>query len=279
MLKNKHIDFTDRWIITRFNKTIKEVNQALDRFEVNAASKIIYSYVWNDFCDWYIELSKNRLYNGSDEIKSAVLTRAISLFEDMLKLVHPFMPFITEEIWQLLDERKEGESISINHYPVYDHTSIDETAEKEIVFVQEVVTAIRNIRGEMNIPPAKPINLFLKSSAITFAQERYIKSLVKIDQLIVDENIDKPKASASAVVKGCDIFIPLEGLIDLDKERSRIEKEIARILNSFNGVRKKLENESFVSKAPAEVIERERMKMNDWEKALVKLQNILEDLV
>ncbi|MDP2039249.1 MAG: class I tRNA ligase family protein, partial [Ignavibacteria bacterium] len=277
-LKHKHLDFTDKWIISRFNKTIKDVNEALDKFEVNAASKIIYSYVWNDFCDWYVELAKNRLYNGSDEVKSAVLSRAISLYEDMLKLVHPFMPFISEEIWQLLDERKDGQSISICEFPKFDAALVDETAEKEIEFVQEVVTAIRNIRGEMSISPAKPINVFLKSTAVTFAQEKYIKSLVRIETLTVDEHLDKPKACASAVVKGCDIFIPLEGLIDLKVERARIEKEIARILGSFNGVRKKLENESFVSKAPAEVIERERMKMADWQKALEKLQTILEDL-
>jgi len=278
MLKFKHMDFTDKWIISRFNKIIKEIDDALDRFEVNAASKIIYSFVWNDFCDWYVELSKNRLYQGSDEVKSAVLTRTISLNGEMLKLVHPFMPFISEEIWQLLDERKPGESISVSKFPKYDSAAIDEKAETEISFVQDVVTAIRNIRGEMNISPAKPINVFLKSTAVTSAQEKYIKSLVKIDQLTVDENLDKPKASASAVVKGCDIFIPLEGLIDLGVERARIEKEMARILGSFNGVRKKLENENFVSKAPADVIERERQKMDDWKKALEKLQTILDDL-
>ncbi|KAF0151260.1 MAG: valyl-tRNA synthetase [Ignavibacteria bacterium] len=277
-LKHKHIDFTDKWIISRFNKTIKEVNEALNKFEVNAASKIIYSYVWNDFCDWYVELAKNRLYQGDEEVKSAVLSRAISLYEDMLKLVHPFMPFITEEIWQLLAERKDGDSISITEFPKFNKDYVDEKAEKEISFVQDVVTAIRNIRGEMNISPAKQINVFMKSTYVTIAQERYIKSLVKIDTLTVDENIDKPKACASAVVKGCDIFIPLEGLIDLNVERARIEKEIARILGSFNSVRKKLENESFVAKAPAEIIERERMKMSDWQKALEKLQTILEDL-
>ncbi|MBA4407506.1 valine--tRNA ligase, partial [bacterium] len=277
-LKFKHIDFTDKWILSRLNKTIKEINEAFDRFEINAASKIIYSYVWNDFCDWFIELAKNRLYHGSDEVKSAVLTRAISLYEEMLMLVHPFMPFITEEIWQLLDERKNGESISIEKFPKFDEKMIDDTAEKEIFFVQEVVTAIRNIRGEMNISPAKPINVFLKSSSITSSQERYIKTLVRIDQLMVDENLDKPKACASAVVKGCDIFIPLEGLIDISVEHARIEKEIARLLSSFEGVRKKLENENFVAKAPAEVIEREKIKLADWEKTLVKLQSILEDL-
>ena len=277
-LKNKHLDFTDNWIISRFNKTIKEVNDALDRFDVNAATKLIYSYVWNDFCDWYVELSKSRLYHGSDEVKSAVLSRAISLYEDMLKLVHPFMPFITEEIWQLLDKRENGESISTSKFPEFNASLIDNTAEAEIDFVQNVVNAIRNIRGEMNIAPSKQINVFLKSSAVTSAQERYIKTLVRIDQLTVDQKIDKPKACASAVVKGCDIFIPLEGLIDVELERVRIQKEMKRLLGSFEGVRKKLENENFVSKAPEEVIERERMKMDDWQKALEKLQSILADL-
>lgn len=277
-LKDKYIDFTDKWIYSRFHKTIKEFTEALDRFEVNAASKIIYSYVWNDFCDWYVELSKNRLYRGSEEIKSAVLTRAILLYEEMLKLVHPFMPFITEEIWQLMDERKDGDSISISSFPEFDEKMIDEEAEKEIEFVQNIVTAIRNIRGEMNIPPAKQINVYLKTESITEEQSNYIKSLVKIEQLAVDSNIQKPKASASAVVKGCDIFIPLEGLIDLNVERIRIEKEIARLTASLESVKKKLSNEGFISKAPAEVIEREKTKMNDWQKALEKLHQILSDL-
>ena len=277
-LKFKHIDFTDKWILSRFNTTIKEFSGALDKFEVNTASKIIYGYVWNDFCDWYIELAKNRLYHGSDEVKSAVLTRAIELFGEMLKMVHPFMPFITEEIWQLLDTRKPGASISISEFPKYEDNMVDENAESEFNFVHDVLTAIRNIRGELNVPPSKPINVFLKSDAVTFAQEKYIKSLVKIDELTVDKNLNKPKACASAVVKDCEIFVPLEGLIDIDKERERIEKEIMRTLNNFNGVRKKLANENFISKAPAEVIEREKTKLKDWEAALEKLQVILEDL-
>lgn len=277
-LKDKYIDFTDRWINSRFHKTIKEFTNAIDNFEVNAASKIIYSYVWNDFCDWYVELSKDRLYHGTEEEKSAVLTRAVLLYEEMLKLVHPFMPFITEEIWQLLDKRKDGESISIISYPEYNEKMIDEEAEKEIEFVQDIVTAIRNIRGEMNIPPAKQINVYLKTDRVTEEQRRYIKSLVKGDQLVVDPDIQKPKASASAVVKGCDIFVPLEGLIDIHIERHRIQKEIARLSSLLEGVRKKLSNESFILKAPAEVIEKEKNKMNNWQKALEKLQNILSDL-
>lgn len=277
-LVDKHKDFTDKWIESRFNKTIKDFSEALDRFEVNAASKIVYSYVWNDFCDWYIELSKQRMYQGSEEEKSAVLTRAIILFAEMLKLVHPFMPFISEEIWQLFDERKPGESISVARFPEFNASQINERSENEISFVQDVVTAIRNIRGEMNLPPSKTINVFLKSDQLTSEQSKYIKSLVKIDELVVDVNMNKPKASASAVVKGCDIFIPLEGLIDLDVERSRIEKEMTRLSASLESVKKKLSNENFVAKAPSDVIERERIKMNDWEKAIEKFKSILADL-
>jgi valyl-tRNA synthetase len=277
-LKNEHLDFTDKWILSRFNKTIKEVNDALNKFEVNATSKIIYSYVWNDFCDWYVELSKNRLYHGSEEVKSAVLTRMISLFGEMMKLVHPFMPFISEEIWQLLDDRKKGESISVQDFPSFDKNMIDEKAEAEILFIQDVVTAIRNIRGEMNIAPSKTINVFLKSASITPAQEDYIKSLVRIEQLTVDENLAKPEACASVVVKGCDIFIPLEGLIDIEVERARTEKELSRLSASLDAVKKKLSNEGFVAKAPADVIERERQKMDDWEKTISKLKTILEEL-
>jgi valyl-tRNA synthetase len=225
-----------------------------------------------------VELSKQRLYHGSDEVKSAVLTRAISLYEEMLKLVHPFMPFITEEIWQLLDERKNGESISTSLFPKLDEKLIDKNAEAEILFVQDVVTAIRNIRGEMNLAPSKLINVFLKTDKVTEEQALYMKSLVRIDKLDFDSNMLKPKASASAVVKGCDIFIPLEGLIDLDVERTRIEKEITRLSSSLEGVKKKLSNENFVAKAPADVIEKERTKMEDWEKSLEKLRTIIADL-
>jgi valyl-tRNA synthetase len=277
-LVDEHLDFTDRWIISRFQNTIKEFTEAVNEYEINNAAKIIYSYVWNDFCDWYLELSKFRLYNAADEVKSALLSRAISLFEEMLKLVHPFMPFITEEIWQLLDERKYKESISIQEFPKYYGILVDENAEKNVEFLQNIITAIRNIRGEMNLPPSKLINVMLKTNMINSEHVSYIKSLVKIDKLTVDAKIEKPKASASAVVKDCDIFVPLEGLIDLKVERTRIEKEITRISGSLEGVKKKLSNKEFVAKAPAEVIDREKTKMNDWKKSLEKLEAILSDL-
>lgn len=277
-LADKHIDFADQWILSRFNQTVKDLTTALDKFEVNAASKIIYSFVWNDFCDWYVEFAKNRIYSGEDEVKSAVLTRAITLFEETLKLVHPFMPFITEELWTLIEKRKDGESISTSVFPVVNDALINSAAEKEMEFVQDIITAIRNIRGEMNIAPSKSINVFLKSDSVSENQVAYIKKLGRVETVTVDANLTKPKASASSLVKGCEIYVPLEGLIDLEVERGRLQKEITRLQGSLAGIEKKLSNEKFVNNAPADIVEKEKAKQHDWTEAIAKLQEILENL-
>jgi valyl-tRNA synthetase len=277
-LKDKHIDFTDKWIMTRFQKSLKQMSESLDKFDINGASKTIYSFIWNDFCDWYLELSKKRMYSNDSEVKSAVLIRSLSIFEDMLKMLHPFMPFISEEIWQLLDDRKEGESISTSKFPEYNASLIDESAENDIVFVQNVVTGIRNIRGEMNIAPSKQIDVYLKSESLMDIQKEYIKSLTRAGSITVDANLTKPKASASVVVKGCDIFIPLEGLIDLDVEKNRLEKESLRLRGLLAAVNKKLANEKFVNNAPADVVEKEKAKQRDWENSINKINSLLADL-
>jgi len=277
-LINKHIDFSDRWIYSRFNETLSELNKAMDKFEINNASKLIYSFVWNDFCDWYIELAKHRLYSDDNEVKSAVLTRALKIFENLLKIVHPFMPFITEELRQLIETRKEGDSISTSEYPLLDKSRINPEAEQEMEFVQAVITAIRNIRGEMNISPSKFIKIFIKSSHIKVYLIDYIKKLTRAEDIIIDEKLEKPKASASSVVKGCEIYIPLSGLIDMELERNRLQKEINRIENSLKGIEKKLTNEKFINNASSSIVERERTKQKDWSIKLKKLINISNDL-
>ncbi len=277
-LADKHLDFSDHWISSRFNKTLSGLNNAMKSFEINNASKLVYSFVWNDFCDWYIELAKNRLYSGDEEVKSAVLTRAFGIFENLLKIVHPFMPFITEELWQLIETRKELESISTSEYPVPDNSLIKTEAEKEMEFVQDIITAIRNIRGEMNIPPSKFVNIFIKSSHVKEYQLDYIKKLARAEEITIDENLEKPKASASAIIRECEIYIPLTGLIDLDVERKRLQKEITRLEGSLKGIEKKLSNEKFVNNAAPDVVERERAKQQDWTNSLKKLNEILANL-
>jgi len=277
-LIDKHTDFTDDWIYSRYERSLNKLETALDNFDITGATKTIYSFVWNDFCDWYVELAKKRLYSGNDEVKSAVLTRALSLFENILKMIHPFMPFISEELWQLIEPRQEGESISISEFPIYDEGKINETSEKEIRFLQDIVTAIRNIRGELNLPPAKKINIVLKTEAVSPLQVEYIKSLVRVEEITVDINAVKPKASASAVVNGSEIFVPLEGVIDLAVERERIGKELSRLKGAMIGVEKKLSNEKFVNNAPKEVVEKEKLKKADWKTKIEKLEQFLKDL-
>lgn len=277
-LSDKHKDFADHWIISRFNKTLSQLNKAMDEFEVNNAIKLIYGFIWNDFCDWYVEMIKNRLYSDNDEVKSAVLTRAILIFENALKILHPFMPFITEELWQLIDERKDGESISTSSYPSIDENLIKDSADEEMDFVKDIITAIRNIRGEMNIAPSKKVNAMIKSSSVKDYQTDYIKRLAKVEDLKVDSGLTKPKASASAVLKDIEIFIPLEGLIDLDVEKQRLQKEITRLEGSLAGIEKKLSNEKFIANAASDVVEKERAKQRDWLENLNKLKEILNNL-
>jgi len=277
-LIDSHIDFADEWIISRFNETLAEFNDTMDKFEINNATKMIYSFVWNDFCDWYIEMIKNRLYADNEEVKSAVLTRALSIFENMLMMVHSFMPFVTEELWQLIQERKDGESISTSDIPKVKKELINPQADKDMETVESIVTAIRNIRGEMNISPSKKINVLLKSNDVGERQIDYIKKLAKVEELKAGESITKPKASASAIVKSAEIYVPLEGLIDLDVERQRLQKEINRLEGSLAGIEKKLSNDKFVNGAPAEVVEKERAKQRDWQENLRKLKEILSSL-
>lgn len=277
-LKDKHMDFSDKWILSRFHSALRDMQKGMDAFEINNVSKIIYSYIWNDFCDWYIEFIKNRLYNEEDEVKSAALTRAISLFEEMLKIAHPFMPFITEEIWHLLKDREDNESISLQSFPAFDEELIDPASESEMEFVQSIITAIRNIRGEMNIAPSKPIKLYIKTDKNIQSGLEYIKKLTRAEELLIDKNLAKPKASASAVISGAEIYIPLQGLIDLDVEKNRLQKEITRLEGALTGIEKKLSNANFVNNAPADVVEKEKAKQENWQSSLNKLREILDNL-
>jgi len=276
---DKNIDFIDEWIESKFQRTLIHLNRALDKFEINNASKMIYSFIWNDFCDWYIELTKTRIYSSKDEIvKSAVLTRALTQFEKMLQIVHPFMPFISEELWSLIRGNGEYKSISISNYPIIDEEKIKEAAEDKMRFLQSVISGIRNIRGEMNIPPSKMLKAILKTSKLDKDQIDYIKSIAKIDELEFGENIKKPEGSASTILNDCEIFIPLKGIIDLEVEKERLEKEIKRLEGALVGVEKKLSNERFINNAPSSVIEKEKAKKVDWENSLSKLRILLNDV-
>jgi len=277
-LKFEYLDLADRWILNELNKTIIELNRALETYRINDATRTIYDFLWHDFCDWYLEIIKERIYSPeSEEEKSAVLTRAIYVFETALKLLHPFMPFITEELWQNIRERKDGESIMIQPFPSPDEKWIDETISKNMKFIQDVIVAIRSIRGEMNIPHTKLCDVIINvhdDDKKTLIDEyiQYLRRLAKVQNVTIGSNLKKPKFSASAVISGNEIFVPLEGLIDLEVERKRFEKEIKRYETMLANTEKKLNDPNFISRAPADIIEREKQKYENFKLTLEKLR-------
>jgi valyl-tRNA synthetase len=279
-----HADLADRWILSRYHSTAAALNAALGRFEINVASKLLYDFVWHDFCDWYVEMVKGRLYGDEPgEVRSAVLGRAIMIFEETMKLLHPFMPFLTEELWQSLRPRGRGESIMVSAFPAGDAAWVDASAEEEMTFVQECINSIRNIRGELAVPPAREISLLLRfdeprASAVVMKYERYFRRLARVSGIGEHRSPAKPPHSAGAVVRGGEIFVPLEGIIDLAAERSRIEKELARVTGMYENTRTKLQNGSFVERAPAKIVEQEKGKLESFRSTMEKLRASLESL-
>ncbi len=279
-ISEEHLDLADRWMLSRLHSAIRDLNSSLDRFEINAASKILYEFIWHDFCDWYVEMIKARLYGDEDpSVKNVVLGRAIGIFDQAVRLLHPFMPFVTEEIWQHLRERGARDSVMLAPFPLSDKRWIDTGAEDEMAFVQKTIMSVRNIRGELAVPPSKEIELVIR-----FADGRgrilekylgYFQRLARVTRITPLAGGRKPAHSAGAVVEGGEVFVPLEGIIDLGAEKARIQKEIDRVRRMVDGIKGKLGNAAFVDKAPADVVEKEREKLQSFSATLEKLENNL----
>jgi valyl-tRNA synthetase len=272
-------NLADKWISGRIQTTLREMEDDFSRYRLNEALKKIYSLVWDDFCDWYIEVCKADEYG--ENMPKQNLERALGFFEILMKMLHPFMPFITEEIWQQIRDRSEHEALTISSWPeIRDETFDDSVA----LFgtVQSQISAIRNIQAEMNLAPRAELTIIIKpkdnklNDQVKAASWIY-KKLLPVKQIRFDVSAEKPKASAAAVVHGSEIYIPLEGLIDLEKERERIQKEIDRVEGFRKSVVGKLSNEQFVANAPEAVVDKERQKKADADSNLEKLNAQLEE--
>ena len=276
-----HTDFIeDKWINSRLNHTIETVEEKFKTFQLNEALKAIYEFLWNDFCDWYIEMAKSRFQSENEEERRSVLENAFYNFDIALRLLHPFMPFITEELWHGIEERKERDSIMLSSIPEADRKLIDEESEGVMETVKELISKIRVIRAENSIPPSKTLKLVLKTENEDLKKfTSVIMFLAKIEDIVFDKNADKPKLSASEMVNGIELFIPLEGIIDLGAEKEKIEKEIARLEGINTGINKKLSNEQFVSNAPEAVISKEKEKLNNNIESIAKLKNNIENFL
>jgi len=281
------LSLADRWIISCLQKAEKSVNDAIQSYRFDLMARAIYEFVWNDYCDWYLELSKPVLWdeNASEELKRGTRRTLVGVLEAILRLAHPIMPFITEEIWQSVKDLTgvEGETIMLQPYPTPDFSRIDETAVTEAEWLKAVITGVRNIRGEMNISPGKALPLVIKNGSDQDQQAlqntmKLLQKLAKLDSVTWLKADESAAPSATALVGSMELLIPIEGLIDVSAEKERLEKEIARLDKELSRLAGKLDNENFVSNAPAEVVAKEQQKLAAAQEAHERLQSKLNEV-
>lgn len=277
----------DIWILSRLNRTVEEVTNLMGNYRFNSAVKTLYDFVWHDFCDWYVEMVKSRFSlpeKDKDRISAQEVTHLV--LNHILKLLHPFAPFVTEEIWHHLYKIKASEfdhALIQSGWPEVEKELINLSLENTMERVQEVVYSIRNIRSEMNVPPTKKANVMIKVdnkelSNILEDNKGHIINLGKVENLKIGMRIKKPEHAASAVIKDAEIFIPLSGLIDLEQERLRLEKELSKVTAFLDKTNKKLSNEDFLKRAPKTIIEKEKAKREDYQRMVGKLAKNLEEV-
>jgi valyl-tRNA synthetase len=264
----------DKWILSRMNSTIKEVTDNMEKFELGIAAQKIYDFIWSEFCDWYIELVKVRLYGDNEEDKAAADATLKEVLISSLKLLHPFMPFITEEIYTHISD--ESPSITISKWPEYDKNMNFEQDEKNMGHIIDAIKSIRNIRADMNVPNSRKAKVMIipsdEDSKRAFEEGKiYFERLASASEIVFPERKDISKDSVSAVIPGGEIFLPLEDLIDRDKEIERLSKEKERLEKEVERVEKKLGNKGFVAKAPANIVEEERQKGEKYKEMLGKV--------
>jgi valyl-tRNA synthetase len=273
---NQPLTTVEAWIMSRLQQVITETRESLDSYAFDQAASVLYQFIWHEFCDWYLELIKPQLYDKDDPATrtrcQSVLLKVLSA---ILRLLHPFVPFITEEIWQKLPG--EDGSVMVAPYPQPDPALANPEAEVEMNLVMATITAIRNIRGEMNVPPATQVEVFLHSPetqavAALSRHQQAIKILARVQELHCNADGGPPAAAAKAVVDQVDIFMPLTGIIDFAEEARRLEKELQKLNKDLDQTQRKLSNEDFLAKAPAEVVAKEKEKLAGWTEKLTKLK-------
>ncbi|MBL1458443.1 MAG: valine--tRNA ligase [Methylophaga sp.] len=273
------LSLADRWIISLLQQTEQDVTRAIDSYRFDLAAQAIYEFIWNNYCDWYLELSKPVLNNdaASDAAKRGTRRTLVRVLEATLRLAHPFMPFITEEIWHTIAPLagKSGPSIMREAYPVADSSKIDKTSVADMEWVMQFINGIRSIRSQMNIAPKKQLPVLLKDAADIDKQRlqdnrEFISRLANLES--VEFLTGEAPAAATALVGKMEILIPLEGLIDKDAEIARLDKEISKLDKIIKQSAGKLSNENYVAKAPADVVAKERGKLAELEQSLTQLQ-------
>lgn len=268
----------DRWILTRLGQVSHDVSAALEDYRFNDAASLGYQFVWHEFCDWYLEMAKEWLYSEDENRKASVAVTLTELLTGILKLLHPFMPFITEEIWHRIPDT--AGSIMKADFPDPSDFITDSASLSEMETIMGVVNGVRNIRGEMNIHPSKKLDIFIEmpddsQREIITGNMEYIRNLARVEEITVEKELAKPDASVTAVFADNQIHILLKGIIDFNEEKERLGKEIKKIGKEISGSEKKLSNKGFLEKAPDEIIEKVREKVSALKAKLEKLENNL----
>ena len=240
------LSLADRWILSRLSSVCSEMDTALKEYRFNDSASILYQFVWHELCDWYVELIKPELYGDNEDSKNAAISTLVHVYEVALGLLHPFMPFITEEIWHSLPGKKDAESLCIRKYPTDGEGIRDIEAEKKMGVIMDVVSGIRSIRGELNISPSLELKAVIKtlddSENILNENITYISKLAKTGEVMIGKNLEPPRNAATAVKHEIEIFVPLEGVIDLDAEIARLSKELAKAEDNLAFIKRQLHN-------------------------------------
>ncbi|CNH79823.1 valyl-tRNA synthetase [Yersinia thracica] len=272
------LSLADRWILAEFNQTIKAYREAMDTYRFDLAAGILYEFTWNQFCDWYLELTKPVMNSGSEAELRGTRHTLIEVLEALLRLAHPIIPYITETIWQRVKTLKgiTADTIMLQPFPEYDASQVDEKALSDLEWIKQTIIAVRNIRAEMNIAPGKPLEVMLRGASAE-AQRRvlenqsFIQSLARLSSLTLLADGDKGPVSVTKLVEGAEVLIPMAGLIDKATELERLAKEVAKLEAEIERIESKLSNEGFVARAPEAVVAKERERMAACAEAKQKL--------
>ncbi len=275
-------ELVDKWIFSRLNETAKSVAENLDKFLLDEAAKSVYEFLRGDFCDWYVEMAKIRLYNSEDADSKLTAQYVLwTVLETGMRLLHPFMPYITEEIWQTI--KAEGETVMLAQYPVADEKLIDKDVEKSFEYIKELISSLRNIRAEAGISPAKPAKVVIKSSdesELNTIKENYffITKLGNLESIEYGKNMEKPAQSGFRVTGNSEVYMILTGLLDIEAEVKKLKAQLDKVAVELEKMNAKLSNEKFTSKAPAHILERDRRIQKEYQDKFDKLSENIKEL-
>lgn len=280
------LDLADKWIISRLNQVIKQCTEDYENLRFNDAAQNLMQFIWDDFCSWYLEIAKEKFYTDTDpQVHLTTKWVLLDVFQQSMRLLHPIMPFITEEIWQLIKNfyPMNEEALIIAQFPICDEAKIDNGIISDMSLIMESITGIRNLRKQVNIAPGVEVDITVKVTEKTQEvlynkYQNYLKKLAKVKEVTIGCDIQRPKSSLAAVAQNVQIFLPLEGLIDVETEKLRLNKQVQKLDQELSSIQRKLTNEQFINNAKEEVVAKEKEKEKEVSDKLNKLKEIVEGL-